>query len=472
MRSLARNSFSIVATGAVNAALGYGYWTLAAKAMPTREMGLGSAATSALVIIALAVHLGIGGGLIARLPQRGTTRRWRLTVVSAVLVATAVTVIAAAAAVVPLGMLVAPLHPLTRRPDFAAWFVVGAGGWTASGLLDYVFIAERRSDLMLVRNAVTAVTKLGGLALVATALVPGGGAEGIVATWAVSALVGAAVGLYLCHRCLHRLGPVRVREMPGELGTLIRPSLGHHAISVGGLLPTYLLPIVVTARLGAAENAYFYTTWMVGSAIFMISPAVSSALFAEGSHEDGRLHEMSWRSTVTTLAVIAVPSAALCLVGRPVLGLFGPGYRAGYPLLVLLVASAFPDTVSNVAVATLRVRGLLRRAATLNVSMALISVAGAWYLTPRMGILGAGLCWLGSQVAGALAVLALRRLLLPAPDRTGSPNPASGRSPKGRHAHRPVHRLLPTHHRRSGTSCGDAVEGVRAARPRGHRRDP
>jgi O-antigen/teichoic acid export membrane protein len=427
LRSLTRNSLGIMGTSAVNAVLGYGYWTLAARRMPAAEVGLGAAATSALVIISLGVHMGAGGGLIARIPHRATREQWLTTVTATVAATMLATLVLAAAAVVPLGLAVPALHGLTRDPVFALWFVLGAVGWTGSGILDYLFIAERRSDLMLLRNTVTAVAKLGGLAVLG-AVCARAGADALVATWALGGLLGTAAGLAECHVALHRLGRVRLRELPGELGRLLRPSAGHHAISVFGLLPTYLLPVVVTARLGPAENAYFYTTWMIGSSIFMISPAVSQALFAEGSHDGGGLRRLALRSMSITLLAIVVPSAILCAIGRRVLELFGPGYTAGYALLVVLVLSAFPDTVSNVAVATLRVRNLLPRAALLNLAIATITLAGAWICAPRWGILGAGEAWLGAQIFGALAVLARRRALLPRPEaaRPEAPDPSGG----------------------------------------------
>jgi O-antigen/teichoic acid export membrane protein len=40
-------------------------------------------------------------------------------------------------------------------------------------------------------------------------------------------------------------------------------------------------------------------------------------------------------------------------------------------------------------------------------------VVGAWLLTPRIGIIGAGWAWLGAQIIGALLVLAARRRIWP-----------------------------------------------------------
>ncbi|HEX4700679.1 MAG TPA: hypothetical protein VH352_00995 [Pseudonocardiaceae bacterium] len=407
--SLTRNSVSIMATSVVNAGLGYLYWTAAARLMPATDVGLGSAVTSAMVILSLVVHLGAGAGLIARLPLRKSRADWLLTVLSTELACVVATFVLAVVALVPLAILVPPLRSLVTSPAILVWFVIGAVCWTAAGLLDYVFIAQRRSGLMLYRNAVSSAGKL--IALVAVVLVDRhAGAVAIVGTWAVSGLVGVGVGLLLCHTRLNRLGRIRLRDARGELRTLVRPTVGHHAISVCGLVPTYLLPVVVTAQLGTVANAYFYVTWMVGSAIFMISPAVASAIFAEGSHNPSGLHQLTGHALRVVLSLVVPSVAVIAAAGQLVLHAFGAGYAAfGYPLLLVLLASTLPDAVTNVAVATLRIRGALPAAALLNGMMATISVVGAWFLTPRLGIVGAGWAWLGAQLAGALVVASARR---------------------------------------------------------------
>jgi O-antigen/teichoic acid export membrane protein len=416
--SLGSNSISIMGTSVVNAGLGYAYWTFAARIMPANAVGLGSALVSTMVILSLLVHLGAGAGLVARLPQRENREQWLLTVVAVLAASSAATVVLAAAAVYPLGLAVPPLRVLAQNPALAAWFVVGAVGWTSSDLLDWVFIAERRGGLMVVRNAATALTKLTALVCIAVAF-PSIGAFGLVATWALSALLGTAVGLLACHRWVRRLGRVPIRNMTGELAALARPVLGNHLISVCGLVPTYLLPLVVTAQLGTDQNAYFYVTWMVGSAVFMISPAVSAALFAEGSHDPSRLRRLSLNSLLITLALLAGPAAIVISGGHMILNMFGPGYGTGFVLLTVLVLSAFPDAVSNIAVATLRIRGKLWRGSFLNGMIASVALVGAWFATPHFGILGAGLAWLGAQICGALGVAVFRRSLLPSPEARG-----------------------------------------------------
>jgi len=425
--SLARNSVGIMATSAVNAAFGYVYWIVAARALPAATVGLGSSVVSAMVIVSLAVYLGPSGSLIARLPARSAREDWLVTVLSTLLVWSAVTLVVALAALFPLALLLRPLHSLGNDPLLALWYVLGAVGWTASGLLDCVFIGVRRADFMFWRNAFSSAFKL--VMLLALAVLPDHrSATTIVSTWSLSGILGTGYGLYLCHRYLHRLGwiphPGRSlrAELAAETSLLFRPGVGHHAISVSGLLPTYLLPIVVTARLGTKENAYFYVTWMIGSAIFMISPAVSSAIFAEGSYDATRLRGLA-RASLRIIVAMIVPSTVIVgALGEPILRLYGADYAAaGYKLLLILLLSSYPDAITNISVATLRVRGALGRAAALNGTMAVIAVAGAWVLAPSYGIEGAGSAWLIAQILGTIAVLVLRRDLWPPPDRAETP---------------------------------------------------
>ena len=80
----------------------------------------------------------------------------------------------------------------------------------------------------------------------------------------------------------------RLRLRGNAAGAALRAAAARRAatlITLGNALPLYLLPVIVVTRLSATANAYFYITWMVGGIFFMISSAVGSSLFAEGSNE-------------------------------------------------------------------------------------------------------------------------------------------------------------------------------------------
>ena len=102
-----------------------------------------------------------------------------------------------------------------------------------------------------------------------------------------------------------------------------------------------VLPVLVVLRLGVTLNAYFYITWMVGAAFFMVSPSVAQAVFAEGVRAGSDLRSAVVKA-LRVIAVLLAPAMAVMIVGgRFILGLFGASYAAaGYGLLILLAISA------------------------------------------------------------------------------------------------------------------------------------
>jgi hypothetical protein len=59
--------------------------------------------------------------------------------------------------------------------------------------------------------------------------------------------------------------------------------------------------------------------------------------------------------------------------------------------------------VSNVATSIWRVSHRLGYAAVLNLGIMVMTLAGAWFLMPPLGITGVGVAWLIAQTGGAVA---------------------------------------------------------------------
>jgi O-antigen/teichoic acid export membrane protein len=181
--------------------------------------------------------------------------------------------------------------------------------------------------------------------------------------------------------------------------------VGHHFISLGYTTPMYLLPVFVAARLSLTDTAYFYTTWMLGSFLFMVSPAVAASLFAEGSHAADSVLRKARASAVIIGMLLGPIMLVFFLGGHYIISLFGPGYALhGLLLLTILTVSAVPDAITNIYVSVLRVQKRLRWAALFNLGMGSLVLALAWILLPLLGIVGAGYAWLIAQVTGSLVV--------------------------------------------------------------------
>ncbi|WP_250032997.1 lipopolysaccharide biosynthesis protein [Paractinoplanes maris] len=396
--SLARNSVLIMASTVSTAGLGYLYWMLAARELTQPAIGTATALISVSAVVSMVSNLGLGHMFIQRLP--GTSPGEWSRIVSAGLLlgcgATAVASFVAAGVLPSMGGNFAFL----RSSSGATALVVTSVALTASTLLDHVFIAQRAGRGMFTRNLALAGGKLGALAVLTGA---GYGGSGVVLlAWTLPSL---AVTGYTLISMLTRLRPgarlggrglgAELRHVQGSLG-------GHHLINLAQAGPTALLPVLVTARLGPEANAHFYVAWMTASVLFMVSPAVASALYAERTNAGTAALP---KAAAVVLVVTGIPALLLFFAGDRVLALFSPGYAAeGELLLRILVLAALPDAITNLAVAHWRSLGRYRRCLRLNLLMATTCLTLTWLWLPGTGIEAAGIAWLTGQSAGAVAV--------------------------------------------------------------------
>jgi O-antigen/teichoic acid export membrane protein len=397
----------VMATSLVNAGLGYLFWIAAARLFAPPDVGRATAAISSMNLVALVATLGVGAAIIGHLPGFGEEHGRRSRYVTATVAYTGL------AATIG-GILLVTLLPLIDDQFAEAsegWahvvLAVGVLAQTWGVIFDQLFVAERRSEGMFVRNSLFGTVKL--VVLVAGGAAVAAGERFIISSWVAASALSIVVCVFLLVPRLTRSIRASTRGLTGEIRGLAGPALMHHLAVLGGEVPLFVLPILVVARAGAEQGAFFYTTWMVGGLFFMISAALSQSLYAEGSHDPEAL-AFQRRRALRLISVLLVPAmVAMLLLGPFVLRVFGADYaRAGYPLLVVLVGSAIPDAVTNLGVADWRVRGHRGWVAMLNVAMAVVAVVGAWILVPRLGIVGAGWAWFVAQGIGCAGIWAER----------------------------------------------------------------
>lgn len=396
--SLARNSVLIMGSTVGTSGLGYLFWMMGARALPPAAVGAATAVISAATVVSMLSNLGIGHMFIQRLP--GTAAAiWSRIVSGGLLIGCSATALTATAAALVLPRL-ARNFAVLNGPALVATAVA----LTASTLLDYVFVAHRASHGMFWRNLALAAGKVVALpALTAAGLHD---ATAVLLAWTLPSVAVTVATLTVCPGMLREGAGLTTNGLAGEL-THVRAALkGHHLINLAQAGPGALLPVLVTARLGASANAHFYVAWMTASMLFMVSPAVASAFYAERSHAG---NVSLARAATVVLAVIGGPALVLLTVGDRILGLFSSGYATGGgPLLKILVIAAIPDAVTNLAVAHWRSRREFRRCLHLNLVMAATCLLLTWLWLPGLGIAAAGLAWLVGQLAGTLLTVARR----------------------------------------------------------------
>jgi O-antigen/teichoic acid export membrane protein len=399
--SLLRNSIFIMATNVVTSLFGYLFWIVAARTYSAYDVGLGAALISVMTLASTIATLGIDSTLVQVLPRRRSDFTWSLALNAAMATGLLSGLLAGVIAVVILPFLSPQFAIVGRQLGYVFIFVVGVPVMIVSALLDQAFIAERAAHNKLVRQLVISVLKI-PLLVLTVMLISQVGSLGILASWIVAMTITLIGGLLLLPR-LGRAYRLAIRGILGQVRSMLSSLTGNFFINLGGLVPSFLLPVVVTIRLSPTDNAYFYTADRVGSFFFMASIAVATSLFAEGSHTAHGLSRKV-RSSALITGIIFVPAMLLCILGgRYILLVFGLAYAEHGLLLMRLIAiSAVPDAITNIYLSVLRVQERLRFAAFLNMGMGALTLVLTWILLPHLGIATVGWAFLLAQAAGSL----------------------------------------------------------------------
>lgn len=113
---------------------------------------------------------------------------------------------------------------------------------------------------------------------------------------------------------------------------------------------------MVVNLLGPEQSAYFYIAWTISTLLVAISVAISTSLFAEGSHFEDKLRENVIKSVKFTFLLLVPAVILLVLVGKWLLLAFGQSYSAnGLKLLRILIISSLPLGINYIYTSILRV---------------------------------------------------------------------------------------------------------------------
>jgi O-antigen/teichoic acid export membrane protein len=399
--SLVSNSLVIMLTTGANLALGFGFWVVAARTTSVDAVGLASAVIAAMTLASTIGAIGVGNTLIQLLASARDPKAWTRTLNGGLTFALVCALACGVVLAVALPFATSSLEPL-RHPLFLSAFLIGVCVTALGDTLDRSFVASRATGRMLARNVTAGVVRIALLA----ALIPIGlfsDSNLLYGAWVASVALTIPLGV----RLVRGLQPEYRAAFRGALGEARRMRstvANHHAISIGNMAPQYVLPLLVTGILSTGENAVYFATWRVAGAFFIISVAVATSLFVEISHDRASMLRSARRS-LKLIGVLLIPGIAFfAIAGREVLGILGPRYEDGYALLLILVVASIPDAVTNVYVSVLRAQHRYRLATILTCGMASIAVLLTIVLLGPFGIVGAGIAWAASQVAGCLLV--------------------------------------------------------------------
>ena len=399
--SLYSNALYLMIANSASSLLGFVFWIIAARFYSTEDVGFASAVIAAVGFVALFAHLGIGMGLVRFLSHSGENANSMLNTAFTIGVLSSIAV--AVIFVAGLGLWSPSLLFLRQDPAYLVAFIIFAIAYQLSYLMDEAFIAERRAGFVAARNIIFSLLKI-PLPILLAALLH---SFGIFASWGIS----LCAALLLCFLFFLPRAQPGYRPLPTinreVVSVMSRFSFANYLSVLFWSAPTMVMPIMVVNLLGAVPNAYFYIAWIIGTIPNLVSGAVSSSLFAEGSHEEEELGLHTWRSLKMVL-VILVPTVILILaIADKLLLLFGGAYAENATtLLRILAISALPFAINITYLSIKRVEKKLKALVGLTTFTAAVTLVLTYLLLPWIGINGAGIAWLATQGIVALMVAA------------------------------------------------------------------
>lgn len=331
---LAMDSAALIATSALTAFVGLGFWALAARYLPPHALGVDTALLSLVTTAGMIAANGTGNAFTALLPAPGCDSRRRLRDGYRIVALAAVAIGAIAAFA---GMVTLDLN--------SAWAAVGVVAGTVVmaffALKDSAMVGLGAARKLPLQNLLASAAKI--LALP------------VLCLWAwhpafLATLLSAAAATTVIIA-----GPVarRARQQGRESASerLDGPSSRDVALFSlrDGLASTMTmgvalsLPFVTAAVAGPVQGAVLALAQSVAQGLDFIAAGVGTALVARLSAVTGSLHRQALRTwVVTQLVVIAV--ATIGFVAAPlVVVFFGTDYRGSGIVTVigiLLVASS------------------------------------------------------------------------------------------------------------------------------------
>jgi O-antigen/teichoic acid export membrane protein len=414
-RGLVANSIALLATNHMTTLLGYLFWTVCARGVSASTIGMTNTVISAISLVAVLTATGFEPFLMRVLPGANAQERSGLS-------GTALVVGVVVSGIV--GVVGALLLPERVQTAVGTGWLVGllAVGAMASAFLlviNAALLGVRRADFSLLAGVLGALSRL----VIVAALLGLGMLAVSSDTESAHTILAVYVGSLLVSVGL--AGRLLVRATPGFrfrcswiwLSRLRHGIAWDHTAMVAGRLPVLVLPILASALFPPAQVGYAFIALLISGAFSAVSALVSSALLAHCADRPEHLRAEAGRAVRLIGALLLVPVVITCLLAPKVLGLFGADYARYSTLLVLLLVSTLPNTLIDLALASLRVRRRLVPVAAITVTASAMTTGGSyllWLLVPQWGITGAGVAALASSliVACTLAVMSFSRYRL------------------------------------------------------------
>lgn len=398
--SLLHNTLSLIINLGLSAVCGYGGLLLLTRLFSVQAVGLSATAASASALIVSIMQFGINYSLPRFLPLSKNRDALINTVLTIIVIATLL------GAAIYLSLPIAKKLFFLGGWLFALVFLLGACVQTGESAFETILIADRSSSTVAKGNVAPNLIKL-----IAPIVLVALGALGSY----VSRIIADIAGFFIFGILLARRGQ-RFRPVVNiaAIRDLSRFSAGMYIASLLGSLPLMTLPIIILARFGPRQSAYWSIAITIATLLYQLPGAVAQALLPEVASRPSDRRYLMRRSSALILG-LAIPVLTIAYVAAPViLSLFGRSYgMQSLAILRWLIIAGFITILNYVSGAILFLGKKSLAISVVNIVNAVIvlGMAGLWAHSSR----DVAISWVIGDIANtvlfaAFAFLAIRQV--------------------------------------------------------------
>lgn len=385
--ALYRGSLILLVNTVAASALGFVFWTLAARTYPASTVGVFSSVVSGAGLLAAIAALGLPNTMIRHVASAENPLGL---VVAAVLAIATVGSGLCLVAILALGPHLPPALHLQQRGGLPLLVTALVVLTAAGGTFDAGLIATRASHAILIKNVIGSVAKVAALYLLVSFR-----SSGLLLSYGVGLALATGLGGLSLGRQLWGKGTgLRSIRVPRRYLTI---TSGNYLATIMGILPLSVVPIEVLLARGAAETARFAVAFLIAGFLNVIPSTVSQVLFAEASRQGVPLGGQL-RNALRGVYGLLLPAVAVVVAAAPfALRVFGAAYAtAATGCLRILALSALLTGGTYLVDSMLIARDRMKAYIFINGANAALVLGCVWALLPR-GLTGAAMGWALAQ---------------------------------------------------------------------------
>jgi len=381
------NAFALMLSAAGSGILGIAYWSISAHLTTQKSVGRAAAEIAAITLLASLSQLSFGSVFQRYLPGAADK--------ATSLVVTAYSICLGLSLVIATGYSALGFAKRFFDPSFKwdALFIVTVMIYTIFALQDSVLVSLRVSRWVAVENNLFGVAKIALLLPLATYAT----GQGIVISWTIPLLatIGVVNWYIFRHRLPNHMRESKISEPLPNLRKIVGLAIPQYTTSILSIFTTSVVTLIVIARKGAVENAYYYLAAQISAAPIILIWSVSKLFIVEASHEPHAIRRLVGQAATAMTAVVVTGMAIGIIFAHQLLSVFGTTYADQGTTLLRLLLLALPGAA----------------VAALYVAFAWID-GRVWYLMIREGVtmlvfLAIVLAFIGSHGINAVGYAAV-----------------------------------------------------------------